>query len=132
MFSLASLVSSQRLSQYNHQLKHIHPTVCVFTLPQPFLFSTNPQPLLQQLLLLPPLSYPNTELAAASTDVREFRVVVMPALAMEMVCCSMASWIATRSVSRIWQKYSRDMPLLQGGCLSYLVKFVNADYPAIG
>lgn len=60
---------------------------------------------------------PNTELAAASTEQREFRVVVMPAwwgggsgcyrhyleecvqvvnpqghtLAMEMVCCSMAS-----------------------------------------
>lgn len=73
---------------------------------------------------------PNTELAAASTEQREFRVVVMPAcrgsqdvsfcsvscvsavtesgftdvadtLAMEMVCCSMASWMATLSSSRI-------------------------------
>ena len=40
---------------------------------------------------------PNTELAAASTEQRELRVVVMPALAMEMVCCSIASWMATRS-----------------------------------
>ena len=40
---------------------------------------------------------PNTELAAASTEQRELSVVVMPALAMEMVCCSMASWMATRS-----------------------------------
>lgn len=72
---------------------------------------------------------PYTELAAASTEQREFRVVVMPAweeshvlaclqhsdcillslnaqrgdtLAMEMVCCSMASWIATLSSSLIW------------------------------
>ena len=56
--------------------------------------------------------------AAARTDVREFRIVVIPcdstwstlaveyqngkihtAFAIEMVCCSMASWIATRSYS---------------------------------
>jgi hypothetical protein len=45
---------------------------------------------------------PKTELAAARTEVRELRVVVMPALATEMVCCSIASWMATRSCSRIW------------------------------
>ena len=40
---------------------------------------------------------PNTEFAAARTEQRELRVVVIPAFAMEMVCCSMASWIATLS-----------------------------------
>jgi hypothetical protein len=40
---------------------------------------------------------PNTGLAAASTDVLEFRIVVMPALAIEMVYYSIASWIATLS-----------------------------------
>jgi len=40
---------------------------------------------------------PNTGLAAASTEVLEFRMVVMPALAIEIVCCSIASWIATLS-----------------------------------
>ena len=44
---------------------------------------------------------PKTLLAAARTEHREFSVVVMPALAIEMVCCSMASWMATRSSSRI-------------------------------
>ena len=34
---------------------------------------------------------PNTELAAARTEHLLLRVVVMPALAIEMVCCSMAS-----------------------------------------
>ena len=33
--------------------------------------------------------------AAANTEVRELRTVVIPALAIEMVCCSIASWIAT-------------------------------------
>ena len=44
---------------------------------------------------------PKIGFAAASTEVRAFRIVVMPALAIEMVCCSIASWIATRSSSRI-------------------------------
>uniref|UniRef100_A0A6B0UTH6 Putative secreted protein n=1 Tax=Ixodes ricinus TaxID=34613 RepID=A0A6B0UTH6_IXORI len=44
---------------------------------------------------------PKTLLAAASTEHLELRVVVIPALAMEMVCCSMASWMATLSSSRI-------------------------------
>lgn len=38
---------------------------------------------------------PKILLAAAKTEQREFKVVVMPALAMEMVCCSMASCMAT-------------------------------------
>ena len=33
---------------------------------------------------------PDGGLAAASTDARDLSMVVMPALAMEMVCCSMA------------------------------------------
>lgn len=36
-------------------------------------------------------------LAAANTEVREFRIVVIPALAIEMVYCSIASWMATLS-----------------------------------
>lgn len=39
--------------------------------------------------------------AAAKTDVRELSLVVIPALATEIVCCSMASWIATLSSGRI-------------------------------
>ena len=39
--------------------------------------------------------------AAATTLQRAFRVVWMPALAMVTVCCSMTSWIATRSTSDI-------------------------------
>ncbi|OBZ79856.1 hypothetical protein A0H81_00483 [Grifola frondosa] len=51
---------------------------------------------------LRPSSYrPHTGFAAASTLVREFSTVVMPAFAMEIVCCSIASWMATRSSSRI-------------------------------
>lgn len=34
---------------------------------------------------------PDGGLAAASTEVLELRTVVIPALAMDMVCCSMAS-----------------------------------------
>ena len=33
--------------------------------------------------------------AAARIDVRAFNVAWIPALVMEMVCCSMASWMAT-------------------------------------
>ncbi|EZA54967.1 hypothetical protein X777_04430, partial [Ooceraea biroi] len=44
---------------------------------------------------------PKTELAAASTEHLVFRVVVMPAFAIEIVCCSIASCIATRSSSFI-------------------------------
>ncbi len=44
---------------------------------------------------------PEGGLAAASTEVLLLSMVVMPALAMEMVCCSMASWMATRSSGRI-------------------------------
>ena len=38
---------------------------------------------------------PDGGFAAANTEVRELRTVVIPALAIEMVCCSIASWIAT-------------------------------------
>uniref|UniRef100_A0A224Y107 Putative conserved secreted protein n=1 Tax=Panstrongylus lignarius TaxID=156445 RepID=A0A224Y107_9HEMI len=44
---------------------------------------------------------PNTEFAAANTEQREFSVVVSPALAMEIVCCSIASCMATLSSSLI-------------------------------
>mmetsp|Transcript_41672 Transcript_41672/g.79645 ORF Transcript_41672/g.79645 Transcript_41672/m.79645 type:complete len:456 (+) Transcript_41672:753-2120(+) len=44
---------------------------------------------------------PEGGLAAAITAARELSTVVIPALAMEMVCCSIASWMATRSSARI-------------------------------
>jgi hypothetical protein len=44
---------------------------------------------------------PKMGLAAASTDVQAFRIVVIPALAMEIVRCSITSWITTRSSLRI-------------------------------
>lgn len=40
---------------------------------------------------------PNIGLAAAKTEVLELRIVVIPAFAIEIVYCSMASWIATLS-----------------------------------
>lgn len=39
--------------------------------------------------------------AAAKMEHRALRRVVMPAFAIEMVCCSMASCMATRSSGRI-------------------------------
>jgi hypothetical protein len=39
--------------------------------------------------------------AAANIDVLELRTVVMPAFAIEIVCCSMASCIATQSCGLI-------------------------------
>jgi hypothetical protein len=42
------------------------------------------------------LSYrPNMGLAAASTLVRAFRVACTPAFAIDIVCCYIASWMAT-------------------------------------
>ena len=53
---------------------------------------TTPPPTFKDLLL----SYlPPTGLAAAKMEVRALSVALTPALVMEMVCCSMASWIAT-------------------------------------
>ena len=37
---------------------------------------------------------PNMGFAAARIDVRAFNVAWIPALVMEVVCCSMASWMA--------------------------------------
>lgn len=44
---------------------------------------------------------PKIGLAAARTAVLEFKVVMMPALVIETVCCSMTSWIAVLSYSSI-------------------------------
>ncbi|KFM22527.1 hypothetical protein F751_0086, partial [Auxenochlorella protothecoides] len=44
---------------------------------------------------------PPTGLAAASTEHRAWSWVTIPALLMEMDCCSMASWMDTRSASFI-------------------------------
>ena len=50
--------------------------------------------------------------AAARMDVRAFNVVEMPALLIEIVCCSMTSWIAVRSPSSILSNSSiQQMPL---------------------
>lgn len=43
------------------------------------------------------LYLPNNGLAAAKTAVLAFSVVMIPALVIETVCCSMTSWIAVRS-----------------------------------
>ena len=48
------------------------------------------------------LSYlPNNGLAAARIDVLAFNVAYIPALAIEIVCCYIASWIATWSFTSI-------------------------------
>lgn len=44
---------------------------------------------------------PYKGLAAASIDVLALRVVVIPALAIETVCCYITSWIAVLSYSSI-------------------------------
>mmetsp|Transcript_17301 Transcript_17301/g.35073 ORF Transcript_17301/g.35073 Transcript_17301/m.35073 type:complete len:229 (-) Transcript_17301:785-1471(-) len=52
---------------------------------------------------------PKRGLAAATTLHRVFSIVVMPALAMEIVCCSIASWMATRSFKLILSNSSMQM-----------------------
>lgn len=47
------------------------------------------------------LYLPKIGFAAANTEVLEFNLVVMPAFAMLIVCCSIASWIATLSAGFI-------------------------------
>ena len=55
---------------------------------------------------------PYAGFAAASTAVRALSVVVIPALAMDTVCCSITSWIAVRSLSSILSNSSmQQMPL---------------------
>ncbi len=44
---------------------------------------------------------PSVGFAAASIEVLAFKVATMPALAMLTVCCSIASWIAVRSLGSI-------------------------------
>mmetsp|Transcript_18826 Transcript_18826/g.64108 ORF Transcript_18826/g.64108 Transcript_18826/m.64108 type:complete len:342 (-) Transcript_18826:199-1224(-) len=58
------------------------------------------------------LYLPPTGLAAASTEDLALSVVVMPALAMEIVCCSITSWMEVRSVSSILSNSSmQQMPM---------------------
>jgi hypothetical protein len=47
------------------------------------------------------LHFPKTGLAAAKTEVLELSLVVIPALATLIVCCYIASWIATLSIGLI-------------------------------
>lgn len=55
---------------------------------------------------------PYKGLAAARMDARALRVVLIPALEMEMVCCSMTSWMAVRSDSSILSNSSmQQIPL---------------------
>ena len=55
---------------------------------------------------------PPTGLAAAKMDVRALSVAWIPALDIEMVCCSIASWIATWSLASILSNSSmQQMPL---------------------
>jgi hypothetical protein len=56
-------------------------------------------------------------LAAARTEVLALSVVVMPALAMETVCCSITSWMAVRSLSSILSNSSmQQMPMSASTC----------------
>ena len=58
------------------------------------------------------LYLPYNGFAAAKIEVLAFNVVVIPALEMEMVCCSITSWIAVRSVSSILSNSSiQQIPL---------------------
>ena len=58
------------------------------------------------------LYLPYSGFAAARIDVRALSVVEMPALEIEMVCCSMTSWMAVRSDSSILSNSSiQQMPL---------------------
>ena len=53
-----------------------------------------------------------TVLAAARIDVRALSVQIIPALATEIVCCSMASWRTDRVVSSILSNSSmQQIPL---------------------
>jgi hypothetical protein len=55
---------------------------------------------------------PYRGLAAARIDVRAFRVVDIPAFDIDIVCCSITSWIAVRSVSSILSNSSmQQIPL---------------------
>ncbi len=66
-----------------------------------------------------------TGLAAARMDVRALRVVMIPALAMDTVCCSMTSWRTLRVASDILSNSSMQhmppsestrAPLIVFGC----------------
>jgi len=55
---------------------------------------------------------PYRGLAAARIEVRAFNVVDIPALEIEIVCCSMTSWMAVRSDSSILSNSSiQQIPL---------------------
>jgi len=55
---------------------------------------------------------PYKGLAAARIEVRAFKVVEIPALEIEIVCCSMTSWMAVRSDSSILSNSSiQQIPL---------------------
>jgi hypothetical protein len=62
---------------------------------------------------------PSSGLAAAMTLQRACSCVTMPALLMEMDCCSMASWMDTRSCKghkyKLGQKNNRDRLSRQSG-----------------
>ena len=55
---------------------------------------------------------PYRGLAAARIEARAFRVVEIPAFEIEIVCCSMTSWMAVRSDSSILSNSSmQQIPL---------------------
>jgi hypothetical protein len=60
---------------------------------------------------------PPTGLAAAMTEHRAWREVTMPALEMEMDCCSMASWMETRS----WSFILSNSSMRQRPCVGWLM-----------
>jgi hypothetical protein len=70
---------------------------------------------------------PEGGLAAASTLVRLLSMVVMPALAMEMVCCSMACSMGTESWEEIVRRASKRPVCMAGHWL--LVRRIWAATP---
>lgn len=70
-------------------------------------------------------------LAAARTEVRALSVVVMPALAMETVCCSITSWMAVRSLSSILSNSSmQQMPMSANTCTRHHTRDTSLARPA--
>lgn len=81
-------------------------------------------------------------LAAAMTVQRACSEVTMPALEMEMLCCSMASWMLVLSWSFIYTTHrvsQEDSPLINLSTESsvpspetYLVKLINETHTTVG
>ena len=75
-----------------------------------------------------------TGLAAARIEVRAFSVQIMPALATEMVCCSMASCSTERVVSSILSNSSMQqipLSLSTNAPLSRIKSYVSGSFASV-